>query len=200
SSDLEIFRIVTCLPHDTDQFTVILFGNPGFARHNPYVVSFGAANYRVLIGGVYVHDEVFRLDRPNKLHTPHGVVFFIYKARWVIHFEWAVKGPLAKPECSSHRLVRFQRIAFDGVVCLFLEERRYIGNHIPIPHESLQIKIVNKRRGVWHRSLASRQENRPDNYQQSQSQFHQRLLSACKKPAPTAAMYNLIVSSLRAYY
>ena len=55
------------------QHLVVLLGDIGLARHDPYEVALLAADDRLRIVVIEIDDPVIGLDRPDEAHPPEGV-------------------------------------------------------------------------------------------------------------------------------
>ena len=143
--------VVAPLREEGEDLPVIRLRDRRLAGHDPDVVALGPADHRLRVVLVQVDDQELRLDRPDELHAPLGVVVAANESAWRVAPLRAVKATLAEGEDGGDGAVRVEAVALDRVVRAALEKGGDVRDHVPVAHVTLEINVIDR----GHRRVAA---------------------------------------------
>ena len=140
---LKFIDLVALLLQEVSDAGVFFGGYGRFPRHDPDIVAFGPADHGHRVVVIEIDDPVLGFERPDKLHAPDCVGLGVpYEPSRVVLLERAIRAAFVESECRRNRSVFVQAVGLNGVVGVCFNKGRYVGNDIPISHESLEVDII----------------------------------------------------------
>jgi hypothetical protein len=127
---------------------VVGLGDARGAGHDPHQVTGIAGHDGLTVVFAEVADHVLGLDGPEKLHVPQRVARAGLDGADGAHgLDRLVMPALAVAEGGLDAAIRPDLVGLDRIVGVLFQEGRDAGDHVPVPHETLEIYLGDARHG-----------------------------------------------------
>src|SRR5579871_1760439 len=140
--------VVALAGDDGEQSGVVGGADCWGARHDPNIVPGLTSDDGFAVIRRQIDNAIVSLERPYKLHGPDGIAATIAnEANRVIALLNGLRASGAKAEGGRYRTIGPQLVRLDRIVRSALQPGGYVGDHVPVAHEALQLHM--RHRGDW---------------------------------------------------